>query len=337
MRSAWCALRVLGAAAACGGGGRAAAPPVEPPAGLGGELVFTGACDVSGAVAVTGSLIVVADDEDNALRIYDTAAPGRPIEMVETDSMMGDGSRKHPEMDLEAAARIGDRVYWLASHGRKKSGKRAASRLRLFATDILPDGKLAFVGRPYLQLVDDLAALPGLDLAAAAARSPKEEGGLNIEGLGETAVGELLLGFRSPVRGGRALVVPIENPAAMVERGERARLGSPRELDLGGRGVRALEWDGRTHWIVAGGPHGREPAARLYRWDGRGPAREVRGVRFGDFNPEGFARVGRRFLVISDDGERTIGGILCKRRKDAATRRFRAAWLRQRRRRRISP
>jgi hypothetical protein len=322
-RAVWALVCLLGAGA-CGG---AATAPAAVPAAGGDELVFTGACDASGAVWLTGSLVAVADDEDNELRVYDSAAPGAPIAVLDTQASMAEPGGKHPEMDLEAAARVGDRIYWLASHGRKKSGKPAPSRLRLFATDVLPGGRLAFVGTPYARLVEDLAALPGVDLAAAAARSPSADGGLNIEGLGETAAGALLLGFRSPVQGGRALLVPIDNPAAMVERGERAALGAPIELDLGGRGVRAMEWDGRQHWIVAGGTGARELDARLYVWDGRGAARPVERVRFAGLNPEAMARVGDRLLVLSDDGERDMGGRSCKKLKDAAARRFRAVWL----------
>jgi hypothetical protein len=305
--------------AACGGQARRP----EPEKGV---VVFTGACDASGAVWLRGSLVAVADDEDNALRIYDTAAPGPPIEVVETRAPLAAEGGKHPEMDLEAAARIGDRVYWLASHGRKKSGKPAPSRLRLFATDIARR-ELVFVGTVYTQLIDDLVAVAGLELGAAAARSPSDEGGLNIEGLDATESGQLLLGFRSPLRGGRALVVPIANPAAVVERGERAALGAPTMLDLGGRGVRAMEWDGRRHWIVAGGTGAPIVEARLYSWDGRGEARLIRGARFPRLNPEALARVGGRMLVLSDDGERRMGGSACKKLKDSRARRFRATWL----------
>jgi hypothetical protein len=329
---------LVGAAlAACGGAGGggggegdgARARPAERRSGLIGAMVFTGTCDASGAVRLGGSLVAVADDEDNLLRVYDSAAPGAPVEVVETASMLADARGKHPEMDLEAAARVGERIYWLASHGRKKSGKPAPSRLRLFATDVASDGRLVFAGSVYERLVEDLAALPGAGLAAAAARSPSAEGGLNIEGLGATAEGALLLGFRSPVGpDGRALVVPIENPAAVVERGERAVLGAPRRLDLGGRGVRALEREGGEHIIVGGGSGAEVVAARLYTWDGRGESvREVAGVRFGDLNPEALAWLDGRLLVLSDDGERRMGGRPCKKLREPGARRFRAVWV----------
>jgi hypothetical protein len=287
-------------------------------------MVFTGACDASGAVALDARRVVVADDEDNQLRIYDAAEAGPPIQVIDTSPADPAGTDR--EMDLEAAARIGDRIYWLASHGRKKSGKPAPSRLRLFATDVV-HGQLSFVGTVYAQLVEDLAALPDLDLATAAGRSPSADGGLNIEGLDSTATGQLLLGFRSPLIAGRALVVPIDNPAAVVETGARAVLGRPQTLDLGGRGVRAMERNGREHWIIAGGPGGHRVAARLYRWDGSGEARWVEAIRFGALNPEALARIGGRLLVLSDDGERRIGGSACKKLKDSAARRFRGTWL----------
>lgn len=113
----------------------------------------------------------------------------------------------------------------------------------------------------------------------------------------------------------------------MVERGERAVLGAPRLVDLGGRSVRAMEWDGRRHWIVAGAPGGKRIEPRLYEWDGTGEARWIARIGFGRLNPEALARVGGRFLVLSDDGERRMDGTPCKGLRDPGARRFRAVWL----------
>lgn len=325
------------AAAACA----PAAAPDDPPAPgwrLGHPLVFIGACDASGAAGLGGGRIAVADDEDNRLRVYDLSTAGPPVEIVDTRPHLADERGKHPEMDLEASATVGNRVYWIASHSRKKSGKRAQSRLRLFATDLVRGDSgaatLAVVGRPYDQLLDDLlrtSALARFDLAAAATRPPSEPGGLNIEGLTDIpGTGHLLLAFRSPVPGGRALLVPIHNPTAMVERGGSAELGRPIELDLGGRGVRSLVSWGGVYWLVAGSPHGRAES-RLYRWDGSGTPEWISSVRFGELNPEALAEVtaGSRtgLLVLSDDGERDMGGRPCKHLKMDAAKQFRGMWL----------
>jgi hypothetical protein len=339
------ALAVL---AACGGasdGGSDArrpapdSPPVDPSWTLSQPIVFTGACDASGAAGLGGGRIAVADDEDNHLRVYDLAAGGPPVELIDTSAELADERGKHPEMDLEAAATIGSRVYWIGSHSRKKSGKRANSRLRLFATDLVAraDGAgqtLKHAGRAYEGLIADLTRLPGpvgKALTDAVARSPIEDGGLNIEGLTDMpGPGHLLLGFRSPVPAGRALLVPVRNPGAMIERGDPADLGGPIELDLGGRGVRAVaSWRG-AYWIVAGSPRGRAES-RLYRWDGSGPPVWLHSVQFGDMNPEALAEAsvnGRSgMLVLSDDGERMTAGRPCKRLKDDQAKQFRAVWL----------
>ena len=327
-------------AAACAAPG----PPVDaPPAPssawrLGRPIVFTGACDASGAAGLGSGRIAVADDEDNRLRVYDLSTGGPPLEVVDTSSHLADGRGKHPEMDIEAAATVGTRVYWIASHSRKKSGKRADSRLRLFATDLVRGeggaATLVMAGRAYEQLLDDMVRAPALarfDLAAAAERPPTEPGALNIEGLTDVpGTGQLLLAFRSPVPGGRALLVPIHNPAAMVERGDAADLGRPIELDLGARGVRSLvSWRG-AYWIVAGSPH-RRAESRLYRWDGSGAPEWVRSVRFGELNPEALAEVTddtrSGLLVLSDDGERDLGGGPCKKLDVDAEKQFRAMWL----------
>lgn len=314
--------------------------PARPAPGwrLGHPIIFMGACDASGAAGLGGGRIAVADDEDNRLRVYDLSTAGPPVEIVDTRTHLADERGKHPEMDLEAAATVGNRIYWIASHSRKKSGKRARSRLGLFATDLTRGesgvATLAVAGRPYERLLDDLLRAPALarfDLAAAAARPPNEPGGLNIEGLTDVpGTGHLLLAFRSPVPGGRALLVPIHNPAAMVERGEAAELGPPVELDLGGRGVRSLVSWGGAYWIVAGSPHGRAES-RLYRWNGSGAPQWVSTVRFGELNPEALAEVadGTRtgLLVLSDDGERDMGGRACKHLDRDAAKQFRALWL----------
>ena len=297
-----------------------------------------GACDASGAASLGGGRIAVADDEDNRLRVYDSSTAGPPVEIVDTRPHLADARGKHPEMDLEAAATVGTRVYWIASHSRKKSGKRARSRLRLFATDLRRGesgaATLAVVGRPYELLLEDLVTAPALarfDLAAAAARPPNQPGGLNIEGLTDIpGTGHLLLAFRSPVPGARAILVPILNPSGMVERGEAAELGRPVELDLSGRGVRSIVSWGGVYWIVAGSPHGRAES-RLYRWNGSGAPQWISTVRFGELNPEALAEVsvGARtgLLVLSDDGERDMGDGPCKHVKMDAAKQFRGMWL----------
>ena len=74
-------------------------------------------------------------------------------------------------MDLEAAAALGNRIYWIGSHSTNSKGKANPSRRRLFATDVKVVGDqvtLTPVGLPYLGLVqafNDSPALRNLHLA----------------------------------------------------------------------------------------------------------------------------------------------------------------------------
>ena len=300
------------------------------------EVVFAGACDASGAVALDDRHMVVADDEDNVLRIYDATRGGAPIAAVDVSVDLGltpKGKRtpRMPELDLEAATRLGERAYWITSHGRNSKGKARPERLRFFATTLPSQGGAAAV-----EVVGSTDGLLGalladprfarFELAAAAARAPKSEGGFNLEGMTATPDGALLLGFRNPVPAGRALLVRLEQPAAFVAGGP-ATLGPPIELDLGGLGVRALSWWRGQYLIVAGARDG-EAASRLFTWDGHGAAVPVE-LDLAGQNPEGTFSPddGDQVLLLSDDGAVAIDGTPCKELPDATGRRFRGLWL----------
>jgi hypothetical protein len=300
------------------------------------EVVFRGMCDASGAVEIAGDLFVVADDEENILRVYDAGRGGPPLFGIDVSRALELQPRgkkaRMPELDLEAGTRLGDRAYWITSHGRSSSAKPREERLRFFATSIPERGApLRLIGRAYATLLDDLIADPRMarfDLAAAATRAPKDPGGLNLEGMTATPAGTLLLGFRNPIPGGRALLVELMNPAAVVEARERARLGPPILLDLGGLGVRALSW-WRGRYLVVAGPYGSGAVSRLFRWDGRAAVASALDIDLAGYNPEGTftPEAGDEVLLLSDDGSIELGGVACKK-ADPAARRFRGLWVR---------
>ena len=64
---------------------------------------------------------------------------------------------------------------------------------------------------------------------------------MNIEGLAATADGKLRIGFRNPRPGGEALVIPLLNPAPVVDSGAAPVFGELARLDLAGRGIRRME------------------------------------------------------------------------------------------------
>ena len=311
------------------------------------DVIFTGMCDASGAVALDDRLFAVANDEDNIVRVYDAERGGPPLHAYDLSPVLPlrnpaskAGKAKPPkpgkapeEADIEAATKLKDVSYWLTSHGRNSKGKKKAARFMVFATTTPRQGQtLALVGQPYVSLLQDFAASPALrelGLARAAQLPPKQAGGLNMEGLTAMADGSgMFIGFRNPVPKGRALLVPWSNPREVMD-GERANLGAPILLDLGGRGVRALSWWRGQYLIVAGHHSEGGGTAQLYSWSGQGAPRVISAADLTGFNPEGFfTPEGRtQIMLMSDDGSVPRSGAACKDLPDPTHRRFRGRWL----------
>jgi hypothetical protein len=295
-------------------------------------------CDASGAVALSRNLFVVADDEDNVLRIYDADRGGAPISSSDVSAALPIGavagkkrSAKRPEIDIEAATRIGDVALWITSHGRSSSGKERPERLFLFGTNAPAAAtQIDVIGTPYTSLLEDLSSDPRyarFELGEASTRAPKEPGGLNIEGMTARPDGAIFIGFRNPLPAGRALLVTLLNPLDVIG-GRPARFGDPVLLDLGGLGIRSLSWWRGRYLVVAGSIDG-EAAFRLFAWKGDGKVQPVNGVDLRGFNPEAFFTPDQvdRILLLSDDGSESIGGIPCKRLEDRSRKRFRGRWV----------
>lgn len=317
-----------------------------------------GICDASGVVDLGGGKFAVADDELNLLVIYQAEGDGKPLYQAEVSRFLdvvkppkakkdkpskkskpntGEPAKlKVKEVDIEGATRIGDTIYWIASHGRKASGKEATERMRFFATTIANNGsdvELVPQGMPYDNLLEDLFADPQyarFDLKNAAEKAPKADGGLSIEGITDTSNNELLIGFRNPLIDGKTLIATLQNPEQVL-RGKKARFGPPILLDLGGNGIRGLTSHEGLYLIAANDPEGDEHHPMIYRWQGDDSRPEPLGsLDLEELNPEAITVLtdhrGGKLLVLSDDGTRAIGPdhCPCKDLKDQSQRRFRS-------------
>jgi hypothetical protein len=104
---------------------------------------------------------------------------------------------------------------------------------------------------------------------------------LNVEGLAwDPREKRLLLGLRAPVVNGQALVIPVKLNGSSFTRENLQLAGPAIHLDLGGAGIRSLEFDERsaTFRVIAGADLNNENRDfRILEWDGRAksPAREV--------------------------------------------------------------
>lgn len=295
-------------------------------------VVFQGMCDASAATAIDGEHFLVADDEDNILRIY-RGTGGRPMAEFDLNNFLGT-KKKSDEADLEGAAKLGTLNFWIGSHGRNSKAKESPFRQTLFATEAKREGEtwqVKPIGKPYTHLLDDLLAdqrLQKYGLKEASELAPKAAGALNIEGLAATPEGQLLIGFRNPLPGGKAIIVPVLNPRNLLE-GERAKLGEAIELDLGGLGIRSIGYHKGRYLVLAGAfDDVRKP--QFFEWAGGAAKPKPLSVTLTGLNPEGLSfRKGEqeRYLLLSDDGTETVDGRDCKKLKDPEQKRFRGTWM----------
>ena len=79
-----------------------------------------------------------------------------------------------------------------------------------------------------------------------------------------------MIGFRNPIPNGKALLVPLENPHAVIARNEKPKLGKPILLDLGGLGMRSIEYsDAKKTYFIIAGPYDNNDGFQLYQWSGK--------------------------------------------------------------------
>jgi hypothetical protein len=285
-----------------------------------------GMSGASAAIFLDATRVVVASDEDNRLRIYDPTASQPAITAWDASPWLH-LSGHNLECDLEGAARVGNRIYWIGSHGRNKDGKVRPNRQRFFATEVeaTPQGpRLRNVGTPCSTLMAAMltqASLIALHLDTAATLPPDSKGGLNIEALAARPDGSLWIGFRGPLAKGKAILVPLLNPDDVIT-GQPPRFGPPTRLDLGGRGLRDMTWTGSEWILVAGATGGDQKSTRLFRWagDGKDPSPlDLPGLK--NLNIEAVAVPPelpvRRLFLCSDDSHRGA----------TATPSFRSYWV----------
>ncbi|MHC4310298.1 MAG: DUF3616 domain-containing protein [Planctomycetota bacterium] len=300
-------------------------------------LIYRGTSDSSAAISVSEKMFIVADDENNVLRAYNINGSGLPVFLYDLTQFLNI-YQEHPEADIEGATMIGDTIYWISSHGRNKDGKIRPNRYRFFATSVKTENEnitIRPVGIPCRTLIYSLLKTkhaqqiglgratrfdaPNLTKQERKRLAPKREG-LNIEGLCASPDGKTIyIGFRNPRPydklnpRAKAIVVPLNNPKHVIERGSIPIFGAPMLWDLGGLGIRSMEYsDFHKAFFIIAGPYNEELGFVLYRWSGEKdkPPVLVRKLRSdkNSLKPEAlisFKNSGK-FLLLSDDGSLAI-------------------------------
>jgi YDG domain len=260
----------------------------------------TGTSDASTTQMIDTNLMIVADDENQALRMYDRNNSGLPINSFNFTTSLGltDISGGNPrEVDIEASAKVGNRIYWMGSHSNASSGNNRPNRSRFFATDVSGTGNnttLSYIGR-YDNLKTELltwdannghglgANFLGLSASSATGKAPEtaDGSGFNIEGF-EIAPNNstAYICFRAPVENPttrtKALIIPLTNFTSLVNgnpTSTTATFGNPIQLDLGGRAIREMKKNASGEYLIIAGPHdgstGIAPKDfRFYTWTG---------------------------------------------------------------------
>jgi hypothetical protein len=246
-----------------------------------------GSFEASGATEAPGGGVLFVDDSrpDAVMWMRLTGATaGSPVAVPLETSVA----------DPEGITTDGTWVYVVGSQSRGGRDGAGLVRFRFDSARRKTEGAAS---------IADLTSLlsprvPGL--AAGGKRSP-----LNIEGLAWDAKHRrLLLGLRGPLDGDRALLVPVRlRDAKGPFTAANLEVGEPIRLDLGGSGVRGIEADGDSFWVLSGGVDN-AGTPRLVRWNGTGAAVRIAATFPDGLKPEGVVRTTvdgeRRTLVLFD-------------------------------------
>jgi hypothetical protein len=311
----------------------------SPAAGVefGPVRIHKGMCEPSGAIAVPeGSvdrMFIIANDEDNTVRAY-RAGGGEPLAMPSgnLNEFLGLDPQKDDDdkADFEGATWLKGKTYWIGSHSRSRKGKLREQRRQFFSRLVSIEADTPILSRTSEKAFQGLLAAIAplderlkntirLDVLEDKSLAP-DAGGFNIEGLTARADGQsLLIGLRSPLIDGQAILIPLANPEGVAEKGEKPVVGPLILIALEKRGVRSIEYSeaAKAYFIVAGPAGGDTGTFELYRWpaDEKSPPTAVPGFAAAlqqvakgkdpPFKPEAMVigSSGKTLHLFSDDGD----------------------------------
>ena len=255
------------------------------------KTAFTGGTfEASGVVQVPGTdgVLFVDDgrtDEVFWMRLSEDRKQAGAINPVKLSASI---------IDLEGITTDGNYFYVVGSQSKSKGGDLTGlARFKFEANSKKAADTQAISGLKNF-LADNVAELRGMH------KRKYSDGGINVEGIAwDSARKRLLLGLRSPIVDGQALVVPLKlrNPQGpfsfdnLEVEGQKAI-----RLPLGGAGIRSIEYDEQRttfHLITGAGPNAENIHFKLWEWSGNGEPPTLRETDEFDrrLKPEGITRV----------------------------------------------
>lgn len=264
-----------------------------------------------------GRFLVVEDEKQHPFRLVTINLNGNASSTPLSPGSLQAGEAIWKLDDLEGLALdLSGYLYALTSHSRDGDGDEKKSRDKLIRFRI--EGNQLVAPTVVHGLKRALAATHPVLAAAAAIQDVKTGAGLNIEALEISPDQQrLLLGFRSPLLGNRALIASVENPSAIFDAGEPPQIAPTLQaLDLGGNGIRGMSYlPALGGYLIISGPVARAQLHfALWFWSGD-PAAAARRVTVpglpGFEHAEGVSPAvmadRQRIIIVSDDGSREKG------------------------------
>lgn len=264
-----------------------------------------------------GRFLVVEDEKQHPFSLVTLGPDGRVSSAPLSQGPLAGGEAPLKLDDLEAlACDVSGYLYALTSHSRDGDGDEKKSRDKLVRFRV--DGQRLVAPLVVNGLKRALAAAHPLLAAAVGVRDVKDAGGFNIEALEISPDQQrLLIGFRSPLQGQRAIIGCVENPAAIFDAGEPPRIAADlRTLDLGGNGIRGMSYIAALNgYLILGGPVARAQVHfGLWFWSGQvgASARPVTvdglpGFEHAEGVSPAIVNGEQRIIIVSDDGSRDHG------------------------------
>ena len=265
-----------------------------------------GEFEISGVAHVPGSNQVLVLDDDTTGEIF-------LVEVAQDSTQLGDAvpvPLGTDVTDMEGITFDGTYFYVVGSQS-KPTGFDGIGLIRFrFDPVTRRVSDLETIGNLKEWLADNVAELRGT------ARQIGDHV-LNIEALAWDPVGSrLLLGLRAPVVDGQALVVPVRliDSAGPFTRDNLRADGPAVRVDLGGDGIRSLEYDpaAKAFRLITGATLNEETRDfRLVEWSGRDgtPVRDI-ALYSRKLKPEGIANAelhgNRTKVLVFDIGTFTL-------------------------------
>ena len=231
------------------------------------EGKFYNIFEPSGATTMPDGKVLIVEDEsgENALKLIEVDNDGDIVEIGNLYLPKAIKKRFKKDIeDIEALASKKNIVYAITSHSLSRSGKAQKKREQLIRFKY-EDGSIENFDT-YGELKKDLYKEFSSFFKAGVFSADE----INIEGLCYDKVGKrLLLGFRSPVKDGKAIIIAIENPDEVFLEKKRPQFSKPIFINLYGLGIRDITYDSFKdgYWIIAGSVSNRDSQFQLWYLD----------------------------------------------------------------------